>query len=379
MSQLHLDAPMHAYPRVVRLPRPAGAAVALLLGLLMSSPAQALLGLPTNLVTGLLSLTPTSPPAAPAISAPQTLQTAQGTRFFLAYRPVSYAPGRPVVLALHGGSLSYDVVLDNNPFAALLNLADEAGFLLIVPNGTNGLLQPGATGWADGNSQSWNDCRPSNNRTADDVGFLSKLIGVVTDPAGAYRANPGLVFVVGQSNGGFMAQRMALERPQLVRAVGSALSNVAADSQCTNAGQPVPIALINGDQDIIIPWTGTVSPSGACGPATLTGCIRSAEASRDFWLDYNGTSRTPSINRLLTNTSLVDGGSRVREMVYDRAAANPQQASANPVLFYRAQAAGHIEPSRTFRINAAARAALGNQNLDAEGYQLMWSFFESLP
>lgn len=374
MSPSNIDAP----PRTVGLSRLAVAA-SLFFCLLASSPAQALLGLPANLFKGLLSLTPTDPPTAPAISSPQTLQTAQGPRYFLAYRPMSYAPGRPVVVALHGGSLSYDIVLDNNPFAALLNLADEAGFLLIVPNGTNGLLQPGAAGWADGNSQSWNDCRPSNNRMANDVGFLSALIVVATDPAGPYAADPARVFVIGQSNGGFMAQRMALERPNLLRAVGSALSNVAADSQCTNAGQPVPIVLINGDQDIIIPWTGTLRPSGACGPATLTGCILSAEASRDFWLDYNGTSRTSSVDRLLANTSLVDGGSRVREMVYDTAADSPQQIATNPVLFYRAQAAGHIEPSRTFRINAAARAALGNQNLDVEGYGLMWSFFESLP
>lgn len=374
MSPLLIEGPL----RTAGLSRLAVAA-SLFLSLLLSSPAQALLGLPTNLVTGLLSLTPTSPPTAPAISSPQTLQTTQGARYFLAYRPVSYAPGRPVVVALHGGSLSYDIVLDNNPFAALLNLADEAGFLLIVPNGTNGLLQPGAAGWADGNSQSWNDCRPSNTRTADDVGFLSSLIGLVTDPAGTYAANPDRVFVIGQSNGGFMAQRIALERPQLVRAVGSALSNVAANSQCANAGQPVPIVLINGDQDIVIPWAGTLTPGGACGPATLTGCILSAEASRDFWLDYNGIIRTASLNRLLANTSLVDGGSRVREMVYNTTAGNPQQIAANPVLFYRAQAAGHVEPSRMFRINAAARAALGNQNLDVEGYSLMWSFFESLP
>ena len=239
---------------------------------------------------------------------------------------------------------------------------------------------PGSPGWADGGSnKTWNDCRPNNRRNADDVGFLSDLIAHLTDPEGAYAADAEAVFVLGQSNGGFMAQRMALERPGLVRAVGSTLANVAANSTCQNAGEPVPIALINGDQDALVPWSGSANADGSCPllSLSLAGCLLSAEGSRDFWVNYNGNVRTPRINRLLPNLSTADRRSTLREMRYDRRPNFGNQPSPSPVVFYRANLAGHIEPSLLYVVGAAGEAALGNQNNDAEGYGLIWDFFAS--
>lgn len=327
--------------------------------------------------------TPSAPVKSGMFSAPQSIPTPEGDRFFLVYTPPDYAAGNPVVLALHGGSLSYEIAMEpGNPFGALVDLADEHDFLLIVPNGTNALLSPGSQGWADGPSnKTWNDCRPNNSRRADDVGFLSDLIAHVTDTAGAYRADPKSVFVIGQSNGGFMAQRMALERPTLLRAVGSTLANVAADSQCVSAGQPVPIALVNGDQDQLVPWKGTVMANGRCPllSLSLTGCLLSAEASRDFWVNYNGNRTTPRINKLLPNLASSDSGSTIREMRYDRGPNSTTKPSLAPVVFYRANKAGHVEPSLLYRIGTAGKAAFGNQNHDVEGYGLIWSFFAGLP
>lgn len=326
---------------------------------------------------------PSAPVKSGMFSAPLSIPTPEGDRFFLVYAPRDYRPGNPVLLALHGGSLSYEIAMEpGNPFAAIVDLADEHGYLLILPNGTNGLLAPGSPGWADGRSnKTWNDCRPSPGRVADDVGFLSDLIAHATDTDGPYRADPEQVFVIGQSNGGFMAQRMALERPQLLRAVGSALANVAADSECVPAGRAVPIALVNGDQDLLVPWRGTADADGSC-PAlslSLTGCMLSAEASRDFWVAYNGNAAAARVDRQLTNVTSSDAGSTLREMRYDRRPGSFTKPSPAPVVFYRANRAGHVEPSLLYRIGTAGKAAFGNQNQDAEGYGLIWSFFESLP
>jgi polyhydroxybutyrate depolymerase len=94
------------------------------------------------------------------------------------------------------------------------DLAEENGFLLIVPNGTNARI-----GDPRGNDQNWNDCRSAarvGETKADDVGFI---IALVEWAQREMRIDPLRVYATGASNGGGMSYRLAIERPDRFAAV----------------------------------------------------------------------------------------------------------------------------------------------------------------
>ena len=84
------------------------------------------------------------------------------TRSYTIYVPASYSPGTPapMVLNFHGYTSSAFEQLYYGDFRAI---ADTAGFLLVVPNGT--LDATGTNYWNSG----WGG-------TVDDIGFNSALI-----------------------------------------------------------------------------------------------------------------------------------------------------------------------------------------------------------
>ncbi|NNF04716.1 MAG: hypothetical protein HKN17_09630, partial [Rhodothermales bacterium] len=103
-------------------------------------------------------------------------------RVFRYYVPDGVAGARPVVLLLHGGTRDMDVLFGSRGGGTQewLEIADEAGAFLLVPNGTNA-----ETGSPTGSDQGWNDCRPTGSGSgltnADDVGFISSLLDWMED------------------------------------------------------------------------------------------------------------------------------------------------------------------------------------------------------
>ena len=131
-------------------------------------------------------------------------------------------------------------------------VAEDGGFLLLVPNGTGV-----ETGDPSGDDQRWNDCRsPSaggvTGSTADDVGFLVAL----ADWAGHRFPVSDRVLVTGASNGGMMAYRLATERPGRVAGVAAFVANLPEGGECSDPSQPVPILIVNGTADPITPYAG---------------------------------------------------------------------------------------------------------------------------
>ena len=89
--------------------------------------------------------------------------------------------------------------------------ASSAGFLMIAPAGT-----------ADSSgSHFWNAtdaCCNFENSQVDDVAYLD---GLITEISAAYNVDPKRIYVVGHSNGGFMAYRMACAKADRIAAVVS--------------------------------------------------------------------------------------------------------------------------------------------------------------
>lgn len=162
-----------------------------------------------------------------------------------------YEPGRldgepaPLVVVLHGHGASSDQALAQNgrtPSSRWLDIADEYGVVVAAPDGLVG---------SDGD-QGWNDCRVSRaNPGSDDVAFLEQL---VVDVGGRVLIDPDAVFFTGLSNGGHMALRMAIERPDLAHGVGAIAASIAVDTQRADPSVPTAVIVINGTADPILPY-----------------------------------------------------------------------------------------------------------------------------
>ncbi len=74
-----------------------------------------------------------------------------------------------------------------------------------------------------------------------------------------YGVDNSRLYVTGFSNGAFMAQRLATEHPQAIKAVASVAGSAGTKDQQISPSGPVPILLIHGDQDKTVPFNGGAS------------------------------------------------------------------------------------------------------------------------
>lgn len=152
----------------------------------------------------------------------------------------------PLIVLLHGYGASgevQDVVL---PFSR-----DVAArkFLYAMPNGT---VNPrGRRFW-----NATDACCNFEGSTVDDVAFLKALIADVKQH---HDVDPRRVFLIGHSNGAFMALRMVCDASADVTAV-MALSG--ATPPTCHAGKPVNVLLVHGDADDVIHYEGGTTETG---------------------------------------------------------------------------------------------------------------------
>ena len=111
-----------------------------------------------------------------------------------------------------------------------------------------------------GDKPGWNAqfcCGSGWRNGIDDVAFLSALITKVTKE----RNIPGnRVFVVGFSNGGFMAQRLAAERPELLAGVAVMSGTIGTKRITLQPTKPLPMLLTHGVKDQRVRYDGGESP-----------------------------------------------------------------------------------------------------------------------
>ena len=141
------------------------------------------------------------------------------------------AEGRPAMIVLHGVK---DTVEHFESIAGFKRFSDRDGNLVAYPEGVRMSFNAGLC------------CGEAAQHRVDDVSFLSD---VVTD----LRARgAGRISVVGFSNGGMMAYRLACARPDLVDTVG-VMSGTLEIPRCDG---PIKALAIHGLKDTAVPWTG---------------------------------------------------------------------------------------------------------------------------
>lgn len=189
------------------------------------------------------SALPTSPPVAkepqPAVSpAQRAFEPAAKFHF-----PTNLSPGErvPFVLVLHGFGVSSALLLAKSNLAAF---ADEKHFAFAVPDGSKN--PEGRPFWNAGPS-----CCDSYGSGVDDVARLTALL----DAARARpEVDPKRVFVIGYSNGGFMAHRLACESGDRISAMIS-VSGSLPGAPCPSSAA-LSVLEIHGDADPFVHYEG---------------------------------------------------------------------------------------------------------------------------
>lgn len=211
-----------------------------------------------------------SGPAAPAGSVEPggTVTVDLDDRPFRLHVPESYDPAgtSPLVVLLHGYTSSAE---EQESYFRLTGEADRRGFLYAMPDGTR---DPGG-------DRFWNAteaCCDFSRTGVDDAAYLRRLIDTVTS---TYPVDPARVYLVGHSNGGFMAHRMACDHAAVVTAIVSLAGMAPADAAGCRPERPVSVLQIHGTDDDVIPFGGG---SNAGNP------FPSVDATLEMWRRQNG-------------------------------------------------------------------------------------------
>lgn len=191
----------------------------------------------------------------------QHLRSGGLDREYRVYIPAAVSNPAPLILNLHGRSGSAEF---QERYSGFVPVADREGFILISPEGTGGMRA-----WSAGATA------PS---TVDDVAFLSALV----DQSGADLClDTSRIFVVGMSNGAFMASLAACRIVQI-----SAVAMVAGVDTPTACVHAAPALAIHGTEDKLVPYSG----GKVRGVWQYAGAVSAISA----WASVNGCDAAPS-------------------------------------------------------------------------------------
>jgi polyhydroxybutyrate depolymerase len=162
------------------------------------------------------------------------------------------------------------------------------------------VVYPNGTGAESGLPQSWNagNCCPfAIYEPVDDVAFFDALI---TKLGGQYNIDPQRVWVMGHSNGGMMAYRLACELSEKVTAIAVAAGALMMET-CAPA-QPVSALHVHGGADLVVPLEGGIT-AGLQFPSAQMSMQRFAESQSCSVKSSIATCPNGTKVELTTNTS----------------------------------------------------------------------------
>jgi polyhydroxybutyrate depolymerase len=269
-----------------------------------------------------------------------SLEVGGETRSFYFHRPATpHSEPLPLVIVYHGG------------FGSPQLIAGQTGFTEVADRSGSAVAYPAAI-------DHWNDGRDSTARFGDDTSFTSALIDHLVETQGVDRAR---VYVTGISNGGLMTLRLACERADEIAAFAAVAASFPDTylSRCRPA-RSVPILIIHGSDDRLIPEEGATIPAGKI---RLAGVFQPLRDTLEFWRKHDRCEQQPTIAHLPDSS---DDGTTIQVNEYSRCAPGAE------VTFVDIIGGGHTWPGA--RVNPAGRLA-GRVSRDIDGSQLIWEFF----
>lgn len=238
------------------------------------------------------------------------------------------------------------------PVPAIILLHYATGTSEDIANATRiGDLVAATGAWAivpEGQNHRWND-DPESATGADDVGYLAKVIETAT---ARYPIDPTRIYVAGMSNGGFMATRLACERPELIAAVASVAASMrTSQSRACAPAQTMPMMLVLGTSDPYVWYDARLG-------------LLSAQDTFRFWAQINGCD--PSAVDLEDVPDVADDGTRT--------VISHGVGCTGDTALYTVEGGGHTWPQWSPTISPFN---LGRVAQDFNGDQAIWAFFES--
>lgn len=246
--------------------------------------------------------------------------------------PDDLQDGAALMIFLHGRTGTGQEMVDLTRFN---DLADQEGFVMLYP---------------DGIGEDWN-FSPSG---VNDVEFLEYLIDEFVEK---YKIDRDRVYLMGYSNGGEMAYYAACHSPGSFAGIATIDAPMVVSIGIDCAEDPVPVLMLMGTDDPILPWEGRAG-------------IYSADETLAFWAEHNEClSEHPEIEDLPDlDTS---DGSTVTITTYT---ACEQDAL---VTLYTVEGGGHTYPGHPPE-SASIRQRMGGTTMDIDANVVLWEWFESL-
>ena len=269
-----------------------------------------------------------------------------GERSYLVHVPPQYdrASPMPVVLAFHGGGANADNMVT---FSGLNEKADEAGFIVVYPQGSGRLARMLTF-------NAGNCCGHAAASSIDDVAFTRVVLDDLERVATVDRQR---IFATGMSNGAMMTYRLASELSDRIAAIAPVAGPMGMkDCRPTRA---VSIMHFHGAADEFAPFKG----GRGRGPSGTD--FYSVQHSIDAWVAANGCRPTPQTAEL---PDRANDGTSVKEIRYDSGRDGAE------VVLVVIEGGGHTWPGREARLRA-----LGTSTQDISANDMMWEFFQQHP
>lgn len=185
----------------------------------------------------------------------------------------------PLVIVLHGGG--------GNPETMMPRWADAAradGMVIAAPKGIGRNDRMGT--WNAGGC-----CGEATARGVDDVAFVS---AVIDDVARTVSIDRRRVYVAGFSNGGMLTHRVAIALGDEIAAAAVVSGAHFGDEAPPRA--PVPMLILHGEKDDVVPFTGGRSPTGFVARSQSLPFLPVTRAV-DYWRAADGCTRPPTVTR----------------------------------------------------------------------------------
>jgi polyhydroxybutyrate depolymerase len=196
------------------------------------------------------ALSPTQLIATPVLT-PEAQRLVAERPYRLVVPPGYSGQPLPLVILLHGYSGSGQAMDD---YLNMSSIAAARTFLLATPDGS-----VDAAGY-----RYWNAtdacCAANAPVPADDVAYLT---AVIDDVSIRYNVDPQRIYIIGHSNGGFMAHRMACDRAARIAAVVSIAGAQWSYLPYCQPSEPVSVLQVHGTGDTTILYNGGPGYPGA--------------------------------------------------------------------------------------------------------------------
>jgi polyhydroxybutyrate depolymerase len=255
-------------------------------------------------------------------------------RRYLLFVPTTYDPARPtpLVISLHG---FVEWPAHQMQISHWNDLAQEHGFLVVYPEGTEFPRRWRAGGQVGGSSD-----------PLADVVFISDLIDELEM---GFNIDPARIYANGLSNGGGMSHLLGCALSDQIAAIGGVAGAYVYPLEACRPSRPVPMIAFHGNADAIVPYLGGPSRS----PEMQLPSIPEWMAAR---AKLNGCDATPTD---LPGSGEVSG---IRYSGCDQGA---------EVEFYTIDGGGHTWPGG----DPLPEWIAGRTTHDIDATRVMWEFF----